>query len=161
MSDKMLSLKGWSLCKARLGISGVIHRVPELTSWPGEQKERGTMMCLGSSPAPDSPKALIKRLWRSIPAAVGAGPGWQCLASVTSPCRRRVGGVGSWLGFFENGVTGSGSGREGEAALSEPSRGWSWGILHPLLPVHRHSPDTGRSQGSTSPRALQSYGLFR
>lgn len=59
-----------------------------------------------------------------------------CLGSVASPCRRRVGAAVSLLGFFENGVTSAGSGGEGEAVLAEPSRSRSWGVLHPLLPVH-------------------------
>lgn len=108
-------------------------------------------MCLGSSTASDSPMPP-ERLWRSIPAAVSAAlAGNVTLASVTSPCRRCVGVVGSCLGFFGNGVTGAGSGREGEAALAEPSRSWSWGILHPLFPVHSRALTRGGHRGARAP----------
>lgn len=100
------------------------------------------MMCLGGSTAPNPFKGFGEARLQPWVLPWLAMPG-----SVTSPCS--VGVVGSWLAFFENVVTSSGSGREGEAALAEPSRSWSWGILHPLLPVLRQDSDTGRSQGST------------
>lgn len=71
-------------------------------------------MCLGGNTAPNP----LKGFGEAFLGAALAGNAWLC----HSPCS--VGVVGSWLGFFENGVTSAGSGREGEAALAEPSRSW-------------------------------------